>query len=231
MRTAESALARVPRFAAALAVFLAPVASSPGPGSANPFASKSEFRETSYSKPEWAQWRVVLGGAFGVPASFASGWGTAAGWTIGLVNPVAEACDLVLDVEGFTFRYDDSGLRGKGATVAPVSSADFSDLGIGVHLHPATTGRRFYGLLEIALPDVSRPQIRWTDASGEHVQEGTEMFGLDPGWVFGFGLEQSDPHRPGGLAEVRFVLAPGSTRNTEYLVSLRAALTLPLPVR
>lgn len=227
MRTIAALLAGVsPSSFAAVAFALSLLLA--GSSEAGVFGPKDDFREARPTA-DWNQSRVVLGGALALPASFAGGWGTAFGWSAGFLDPVAEYCDIVIDAEGFTFRYDASDLRARGAMVAPVSHADFFDLGIGVHLHLPATGRRLYGLVEVALPDVSRPQVRWTDASGDHVQEGSEIFGFDPGWVIGFGIDQADPRRLGGLAETRFVIAPGHTRNTEYMVSFRAGLTVPLP--
>lgn len=193
-------------------------------------APRYSYRKT-HAAGEWDQSRIVLGGALGLPASFPSGWGSAIGWSVGYLDPLAEYCDLAIDVEGFTFDFDAGDLRARGATVAPVSQASFGDAALGVHLHVPATGRRLYGLVQLALPDVSRPAVSYTDASGSHTQDGSEIFGFDPGWVIGAGIDQVEPRRLGGLIETRFVIAPGRTRNAEFLLSFRAALTVPLPMR
>src|SRR5262249_53516290 len=160
----------------------------------------------------WQEIRLVAGGGYGVPASFPSGWRPGAGWSFSGMFAVLEACDVVLDVEEFTHHFDDSDLRARGATAISAGSASFGDVSLGVHLHKPDTGRRAYLLAEGALPDVSRPVVSYSDASGAHAQPGTEIFGFDPGLVVGLGFEQSQPRRIGGLVEARFLVAPGRTK-------------------
>jgi hypothetical protein len=165
----------------------------------------------------------------GIPASFPGGWRPGAGWSFSCLKAVQEWCDVVGDFEDYTHHFDPSDLRAHGATTAGAGSASFGDVAVGVHLHAPFTGPRLYGLVEAALPDVSRPAVSYTDASGSHELRGTEIFGFDPGWVIGAGYELSIPRRIGGLVETRLVFAPGSTRPAEYMISFRACLTAPLP--
>lgn len=216
---------------ATLAALLGAGALLPAPAAAQ--FPRYSFRKT-HASAEWDQSRAVAGLAIGWPASFPSGWSTGFGWSLGYLDPIAEYCDLALDFEVFThhFHFADSDLSARGATLDhPVSQASFGDAAVGFHFHAATTGWRPYALAQLALPDVSRPAVFYSDSTGHRLQEGSEIFGIDPGYVFGAGIEHAEPRHFGALVEARFVIAPGSTRSTEYLLSLRAALTVPLPRR
>ena len=137
----------------------------------------------------------------------------------------------MVDFEQYSFRFDDSKLRARGATsILGHGPATFGDIAFGLRVHAPTFGSRVYGLFEFALPSVSRPVIEWKDANGEHEVPGTDIFGLDFGYVIGVGFEKVEAHKFGMGVESRFVIAPGITEPGEYMVSIRAGVSVPVPV-
>ena len=229
MRTIVSPRAGVPR-SLFLVLVLLTLAAQPVTARAGIFEPRrdSYFSETGNS--DWREHRIFFAGGVGLPVSFPAGWKAGAGGSICFAQGVAEYADLLLDIEQYTHHFDDAKLRARGATAIQTDGpASFGDISLGVKFHAPRFGPRVYGLFEFALPNVSRPAIRWTDASGPHEQEGTEIFGLDLGYVLGIGFEKFEARKFGFGLEARFVIAPGTTEPTEFLTSFRGGLSVPIP--
>jgi len=181
------------------------------------------------TKEGWQYSRLLLGGGVGWPTTFPSGWKPGLGWSAAELFPIHRAWDVSLEVEMFEHRFDAAKLRRAGATVSPIGEATFFDLALGARLHGSEPGWRWFGSAAIALPDVSRPAVSYTDAGGAHTLEGSEIFAFDPGFVMAVGVEHFRARGLGGAIEARMVVAPGRTKPTEILAALRAGLAIPLP--
>lgn len=183
------------------------------------------------SPEEWEQRRVHLLGGYAWPWSFDRGWRAAPGWGIGFTRAVAPWGDVVLDFEHYVSRYDRSALEKRGAGGIIVDgNANIRDFGSGVRFHAPRLGRRFYGALGMSFPWVSRPAVRYTDASGAH-----EVAGNDAGFTFGpvlaAGFEHATAETFGGSIEGRWMIAPGGATPTEHVFIVRAGLSLVLGSR
>lgn len=184
---------------------------------------------TGRDREDWQNGSIVLGGGLGIP-SFPGEWHAAPGWSFGLIHPTRPWLDVSVDFDSFSHRFDSSGLRANGATEIVGGNATFSSTAVGVRFHAPMTGWRWYGVAQATLPDVSRPALSYRDAGGVvHTNPGIEIFGFDPGFVFGFGYERCVPGQIGGHVEERLVIAPGSTEPTQILSVMRVGLTIPLP--
>ena len=180
-------------------------------------------------REDWQQNRLLAGGGIGVPTSFPVGWRAAAGWSFALVHPCSPWGDVVMELEAFNLRLDDSNLRARGATAIEAGGASFSDGALGIRLHGPASGWQPCAIVEVALPAVSRPDVTWQDAAGGHRVAGTDIFGIDPGCAIAAGLQRFDPGRLSGVIEARLVIAPGRTEPTEICAVLEARLSIPLP--
>lgn len=233
MRTFASLLAGVPRAVVHSLILLAAlltIAARPGPARSGIFEPRRPSSFSDSGNDDWREHRIFFAGGIGLPVSFPAGWKAGAGGSLGFTQGVAEYADLILDIEQYTHHFDASKLRARGATsISGDGTATFGDVSLGVRFHAPTFGPRLYGLFEFALADVSRPTIWWTDASGPHEQRGSEIFGLDFGYVLGVGFEKVEAHKFGIGAEARFVIAPGSTEPTEYMTSFRGGVSVPVP--
>jgi hypothetical protein len=187
------------------------------------------WSQSGQPKEDWQRGRLLVGGGLGIANSFPSEWRPALGWSMAMLHPVQPWCDVSVGFDGFTLGFDSSKLLAGGATNIRGGPAWFSNVALGVHLHPARLGWRWYGVAELALPDVSRPSVSYSDASGSHTREGIEIFGLDPGFVVGAGYERVQVSKIGGALEARLVVAPGTTEPAQILSVFRATLAIPMP--
>ena len=208
----------------ALAFAIAPAAS------ADVFPSFPRgWKQSEHAREDWQHSRLLIGGGFGVANSFPSDWRPGPGWSMAMLHPVQPWCDVSVGFDTFTLDFDPSGMRAGGATNIRSASASFSDVGLGIRFHPGQPGWRWFGVAELAFPDVSRPAVFYSDASGSHTTEGIEIFGLDPGFVLGAGYERAGPSQIGGALEMRLVVAPGNTQPAQILSAVRASLAIPMP--
>lgn len=210
-------------------VVLLATSGSAGSDIRGPFPRRWGGSRGTHARQDWQRARLLATGGAVWPTTFPGDWKTGTGWGLGLIQPVWPMWDLVLDGEVSEHSFNTLRLRRSGATVSPVSDASFADLALGLRFHRAEPGWRPFGHLAVALPDVSRPTVFYTDVFGAHQIDGSEIFGLDPGLVTGAGMEFVRARRIGGEVEARAVLAPGRTRPSELLVVLRAGLSIPLP--
>ena len=187
------------------------------------------WSQSGHPKEDWQHARLLVGGGLGIANSFPADWRPGLGWSMAMLRPIQPWCEVSVGFDAFTLGFDSSKLLAGGATNIRAGSASFTDVGLGIRFHPGRPGWRWFGVAELALPDVSRPAVFYSDATGSHTAEGIEIFGLDPGFVVGAGYERVELSRIGAALEARLVVAPGTTEPAQILSVFRATLAIPMP--
>ncbi len=186
---------------------------------------------------DWHRPRILAdaGVALAVlPDGFKRDWERAASWGFGLLTPWTRQLDLVLGFESAVMAFDAGAFRRDlglpPTTVVRAGSASVAAALLGLRIHSDAEGLRPYGVLAVGLPEVSRPTIDYVDpVLGLVTVPGSDLFGIDPCFALGGGLEWFRPTTWGGYLEARFIDAPGRTEPAHAWASLRGGIAVRAP--
>jgi hypothetical protein len=198
----------------------------------------SKDERGSVEREPWRRWRLRLGGSVGFPmlsADFANYWDPALGPAFQLVFPTQPFLDAVVHLDFFRLRFDPGSFERDFGAPPDLGGTTATLAGSSIALarfHPSREGWRPYADMGIGVLDISRPAIFDSDSSavGRPAIEGVEIFGLDPCYTLGVGLEWLEFERwYSGFIEARFVGAPGRTEIAQAMGSLTAGVAVALP--
>lgn len=153
------------------------------------------------------------------------------GWGFGYSHPVAEWCDVGMELEDFRLPFRESKFREDFSPVSVQSDrALFSQVMIVGRFHGTQTGLRPYALVGVGLPNISRPAITYSTATTTFTQiEGAELFAIDPGFELGAGCEYRKHDGVSGFGDVRLSVFPGRTEPAQSFVLARLGVLVHLP--
>lgn len=230
MKPRISARARGRRMAA-LAVFVLMLSMAPPAHAVWPW-TPGRRPEPPIEKAPWQRTRVMVAAGLVVPVEprdFVAYWNPAAGQGVGVAFPLTPWLDaafvldhhyrLGFDAERFTHDFGAPSGGDLRASVGPI-------LIVG-RVHPNKEGFRPYADLGVGLMDISRPAVFYQGPTGPAAFEGAEIFGLDPCYGAGGGIEWLRWRRPlGAFLEAHWIDAPARTRPAHVVVTTRAGLIL-----
>jgi hypothetical protein len=214
---------------------------SPGPAAADiypPVAGRNvePARKEPKESKDWQRFILQVDGGFGFPlqpSDFQSYWNPAGSLGFELIGALAPALDLVARGESYRMDLDAAAFQDNyGAPPEPGDHvASVSPVLLLLRLHPGREGFRPFMDAGFGIMDISRPPLFYFDGGGTfHTIEGAEIFGWDPCYSAGVGIEWTRyRHTLGAAAAARVVNAPGRTEPAHTIATLRAGIQITLP--
>ena len=210
---------------------------SPARADVSPLPRTNPSSGAGSADEDWRRARILVDAGAGVPVlpdDFKRYWNPGFGFGLGYLRPIAPYLDAVLRWESFEMPFDEGALRADRG-LAPSTSVSgggralVSAILIGIRIHRSTEGLRPYLELGAGLPDLSVPAASYNDpVVGSGTVGSTEIFGFDPCFMAGAGLEWYRARTWGAFLDARLIDAPGHTEPAHAWVSIRSGVSVRL---